>query len=292
MKLGILSRSRNLYSTQRLVEAARRRRHDVHVIDPFACALQIASEGNRITYRGIRLDRFDYLVPRIGASATFFGQAFLEVFSEELAVPSLNPPQGIVQSHDKFLSLQHLAGRGLPVPRTVLIRQPELLDEALEAIGDVPVIVKLLQGSQGVGVMKADSRATLRGMLDAMWSLRQTVILQEFVAEAGGADIRAMVLGGRVVAAIRRQAAVAGEFRSNLHRGGTAVPLQLDDEHADLACRAAQAFGLGLAGVDILTSERGPLIVEINSSPGLEGIESATGRDLARMIVVHAERFV
>jgi ribosomal protein S6--L-glutamate ligase len=292
MKLGILSRGRHLYSTQRLVEVARKRRHEVRVIDPYECAMSASTEHNDLMYRGRSLERLDCLIPRVGGSAASYARAVLHVLEEGHGVPLVNPIEGILLSHDKFASLQHLAAAELPIPRSVLLRYSEQLDDALEAVGGLPVILKLIRGTQGVGVMKADSLVNLRGMLDVVLNLRPSVILQEYISESGGSDVRVFVVGGRAVAAMRRSASDPDEFRSNLHRGGTGQTVRLTDELEEIAVDAAETFGLGLAGIDILPSDRGPLVIEINSTPGLEGIEEITGRDVARDILCHAEEIV
>jgi ribosomal protein S6--L-glutamate ligase len=290
VRLAVLSRNPRLYSTSRLVEAARARGHDAEVVDPIACALHVSRGRQRLVHRGEELGGFDAVIPRIGASITDYGLAVLACF-EHMGVVAVNTSQAIAASRDKLRALVRLSEHDVGIPRTVMARDPKQVRAAVDAVGGTPVIIKLLQGTQGVGVMIADSREGVESTLDTLWGLGQNIILQEFVAESRGRDIRAIVVGGELVGAMRRTAK-KGEFRSNLHRGGAGRQVVLDEVYAEAALAAAHILGLDVAGVDILESADGPAIVEINSSPGLRGIENATGVDLAARIVAHAERLL
>ena len=234
------------------------------------------------------LSNVDCIIPRIGSSSVDMVVSLLEHL-KHLGVPSLNDAQGVVQSRDKFLSLQSLCAAGLPVPRTALARSSERLDRAIEDVGGTPVIIKLREGTQGVGVMKADSPDAARSTVQALWSLRESVLVQEFIAESGGADIRVFIVDGKIMASMMRRSA-SDDFRSNLHIGGHAQRASLTPQMRQIALDAAQHFGLTVAGVDLLVSDRGPLITEVNPSPGLEGIESVSGLDIAKSIIRAAER--
>ena len=290
MRIALLSRKPRLYSTSRLVEAAVARGHEIDVIDPIACVLVIARGTHRMIYRGEEVAGYDVVIPRIGASITDYGLAVLAHF-ERHGVPAVNSQQAIARSRDKLRALQSLSAHDINIPRTAMARDAEAIRAAVTAVGGVPVIIKLLQGTQGVGVMIADSAQAVESTLDTLWGLGQNIILQEFVAESRGRDLRAIVVGGELVGAMRRIAR-AGEFRSNLHRGGAGQAVELDGEAARIAVAAARELGLDVAGVDMLEARGGPLVIEVNSSPGLRGIESATSVDVAERIIQHAERIV
>ena len=288
MNIKILSRNSNLYSTQRLIEAAKKRHHDVEVIDPLKCDLIIEKKHPSIYYRGRNINDADAVIPRIGASVTFYGTAVVRQF-EMMGVFSTTESQALVRSRDKLRSLQVLSRARLGLPKTVFTNYSKDVGEVIEHVGGAPLIIKLLEGTQGLGVVLAETKNAAESVIEAFNGLQARVIVQEFIKEAGGADIRALVVDGHVVGAMKRQGK-EGEFRSNLHRGGTATVIQLTDDEENAAIKAAKAMGLGVAGVDMLQSSRGPLILEVNSSPGLEGIEHATGKDIARTIIRYIER--
>lgn len=288
MKLGILSAKRTLYSTKRLAEIGRKRGHDVRIINPTQCIV-IADEGGlRLQCDGLTLDDFDCIIPRVGASMTRHGLALLTHF-ELMGTPVVNPAAAITLSRDKLRSLLTLAAHGIGVPPTVGLHASEVVDVALQRVGGPPVILKLLSGTQGIGVIKAETVEQARSTIETLWSLGEGVLVQKFVAESRGHDVRAIVVDDRVVAAMHRHAR-DDEFRSNLHRGGSSTPAELSAEVQALAVAATQQLGLRVAGVDMLPTVSGHLVIEINSSPGLEGIESTTGRDVARDIIKCAER--
>lgn len=290
MNIKILSRNANLYSTQRLVEAAKKRHHSVEVIDPLKCDLIIEKKNPSIYYRGRHLENTDAVIPRIGASVTFYGTAVVRQF-EMMGVFTTTESQSLVKSRDKLRSLQLLSRARLGLPKTVFTNYSKDVGEVIDHVGGAPLIIKLLEGTQGLGVVLAETKNAAESVIEAFNGLQARVIVQEFIKEAGGADIRALVVDGHVVGAMKRQGK-EGEFRSNLHRGGTATVIQLTDEEETAAIKAARAMGLGVAGVDMLQSSRGPLILEVNSSPGLEGIEAATGKDIAKSIIRYIERNV
>jgi len=290
MKIAILSRNPNLYSTMRLVEVAKRRNHEVIIVDPLKCDIEIEKKNPRIHYKGEYLDDVDAIIPRIGASVTFYGTAVVRQF-EMRKVFSVVESQALVRSRDKLRSLQVLSRAGVGLPKTVFTNYTKDTDHVIDAVGGAPMVIKLLEGTQGLGVVLAETRNAATSVIEAFNGLGARVIAQEFIKEAGGADIRAFVVGGQIVGAMKRQGK-EGEFRSNLHRGGTAEIIELSDEEENTAIKAAKAMGLGVAGVDMLQSEKGPLVLEVNSSPGLEGIEKATGRDIARDIIRYIERNV
>jgi ribosomal protein S6--L-glutamate ligase len=287
LTLAILSRKRSLYSTRRLLEAAQALGHPAKVLDTLRCDLALESGRPRVLFEGRELDPPGVVIPRIGASITRYGLAVVNQF-EMMGVPALNGAEAIAHSRDKLRCLQFLARSGIPIPRTVMMRRREDVTAATDRVGGLPVIVKLLQGTQGVGVMIAGTHAELASILDTLWTLDEEILLQEFVAESRGRDIRALVAGNRVVAAMRRVARTKGEFRSNLHRGGAGEAVALPPAYAETAIRAARVLGLELAGVDMLESSDGPRVIEVNSSPGFEGLEKATRVDVARAIVGHA----
>lgn len=288
MRILILSRNASLYSTSRLVLAARARGHEVAVADPLDFHL-VVSRGRPSMYLGDRLaPPADIVVPRIGASITNYGLAVVRHF-DMMGVPVLNTAVAIARSRDKLRALQLLTRHDIDVPTTVCARTPDSVALALKLVGGCPAIVKLQQGAQGIGTMIAETPQAVTSLLETLWAMGQDIVLQEYVAESKGRDIRAIVVGTRVVAAMRRQAK-AGEFRSNLHRGGLGIRLDLDRTYAQAAIGAVRIMGLDVAGVDMLESRTGPKILEVNSSPGLEGIERTSGVDVAGAIVAHAER--
>lgn len=290
MKIKILSRNSHLYSTQRLVEAAKKREHEVEVIDPLKCDLVIEKRKPSIFYKGKMIEGTDAVIPRIGASVTFYGTAVVRQF-EMMGVFTTTESQALVRSRDKLRSLQVLSRARLGLPKTVFTNYSKDVHEVIEHVGGAPLIIKLLEGTQGLGVVLAETKNAAESVIEAFNGLQARVIVQEFIKEAGGADIRAFVVDGHVVGAMKRQGK-EGEFRSNLHRGGSASVIQLSDEEENAAIKAARAMSLGVAGVDMLQSARGPLILEVNSSPGLEGIEEATGKDIAKSIIRYIERNV
>jgi ribosomal protein S6--L-glutamate ligase len=285
MKLAILSRNSKLYSTRRLVEAARARGHSVRVLDPLRCYMRIGDDGFAMHYKGRAIDGYGAVIPRIGASITRYGCAVLRQF-ELMGTHTPNPSDAIARARDKLRSHQILAARGIGLPRTVFGDNPDDTQDLLSLLGPAPHVIKLNEGAQGAGVILTEKPSASRGVVEALRGLYANFLVQEFVAEAGGADLRCFVVGDRVVAAIRREAA-PGEFRSNLHRGGTATAVAPSAAERDIAIRAAAALGLGVAGVDLIRAHRGPLVLEVNASPGLEGIEEATGVDIAGAIVEH-----
>lgn len=290
MNIKILSRSASLYSTNVLVQAAIKRKHNVQVIDPLNCDIIIEKKKPEIYYRGKKLDHVDAVIPRIGASITFYGTAVVRQF-EMMNVFTTVQSQALVNSRDKLRSLQILSKAGLGLPKTVFTNYSKDVSEVISHVGGAPLIIKLLEGTQGLGVVLAETKTAAESVLEAFNGLQARVIVQEYIKEAKGADIRVLVVDGQVVGAMKRQGK-EGEFRSNLHRGGSAQIIQLSDEEENAAIKAAKALKLGVAGVDMLQSERGPLILEVNSSPGLEGIETATGKDIAKTIIRFIERSV
>jgi ribosomal protein S6--L-glutamate ligase len=288
MRILILSRRRTLYSTRRLVETARQLGHRAIVLDPLDCFIVCGRRSPTIYHKNTRrrLDQVDVVLPRIGASITEYGLAVVRQFSI-MGVPIINNSVPIARSRDKLRSLQLLSQHDIDIPRTVMARSPSQVARALEAVGGPPVILKLIQGTQGVGVMLAETLPALEAILDTLWGLGQNILIQEFIAESRGRDIRALVVGGRVVGAMRRTARV-GEFRSNIHRGGHGRVTTLDEEYQRVAVKACDVMGLRVAGVDLLESKEGPKVIEINSSPGFEGLEGATGQDIARDILEYA----
>ncbi len=290
MNIKILSTNPHLYSTKRLVEAARNRNHNVEVVNHVKCDIVIEKKNPVIYFNGHDIKDADAVIPRIGASVTFYGTAVVRQF-EMMRVFTTTESQALVRSRDKLRSLQILARAGLGLPKTVFTNYSKNVSHIVDQAGGAPVIIKLLEGTQGIGVILADTRKAAESVIEAFNNLQARVIVQEFIKEAGGADIRAFIVDGQIVGAMKRQGK-EGEFRSNLHRGGTATVIKLTDEEETAALKAAKAMGLGIAGVDMLQSDRGPLILEVNSSPGLEGIESATGKDIATTIIRYIERNV
>jgi ribosomal protein S6--L-glutamate ligase len=289
--IAILSRNRKLYSTRRLVAAAKALGHAPRVLDTLRCNMVLGRDRPRILYEGKEVLASDVhvVIPRIGASITGYGLSVVNQF-DLMGVPVLNAAIPIARSRDKLRALQLLSRFGIDIPRTVMCRYREEVPRALELVGGPPCIMKLIQGSQGVGVMIANTPAEVESLLDTLWKLGQEILLQELVEESRGKDVRALVVGDRVVAAMRRTAR-AGEFRSNIHRGGIAEALQLEREFAEVAVKAARVMGLEVAGVDMLEARTGPKIMEVNSSPGFEGLEAATGVDIASAYVQHAVEY-
>lgn len=290
MKIVILSRNSHLYSTSRLVEAGEKRNHEMLVIDHTKCDLLIEKRKPQIFYKGKAIEGVDAVIPRIGASVTFYGTAVVRQF-EMMKVFTATESQALVRSRDKLRSLQILSRAGLGLPKTAFTNYSKDVKSVIKNVGGAPCVIKLLEGTQGVGVVLAENQNAAESVLEAFNGLKARVIVQEFIKEAGGADIRAFVVDGVVVGAMKRQGK-EGEFRSNLHRGGSAQIIELTDEEENAALKAAKVLGLGIAGVDMLQSKKGPLIMEVNSSPGLEGIEGATGKDIASAIIRYIERHV
>ncbi|WBX71293.1 30S ribosomal protein S6--L-glutamate ligase [Tenacibaculum retecalamus] len=287
MKIVILSRNPKLYSTSRLVKAAEKRGHEVLVVDHLKCNIEIEKKSPKIFYKGEYLNDIDAIIPRIGASVTFYGTAVIRQF-EMMKVFTAVSSTGLVRSRDKLSSLQKLARAGVGLPKTVFTNYTKDVEHIIDSVGGAPLVLKLLEGTQGLGVVLAETQNAATSVLEAFNGLGARVIAQEFIKEAGGADIRAFVVDGKVVGAMKRQGK-EGEFRSNLHRGGNANIIELTDEEERTALKATKAMGLGIAGVDMLQSSKGPLVLEVNSSPGLEGIEIATGRDIAKEIIRYLE---
>ncbi len=288
MKIVILSRKASLFSTRRLTEAAKQRGHDVQIIDYLRCYMNIVSHRPHVLYQGRKIENVDAVIPRIGASWTFYGTAVVRQF-EMNRVFSVNESQGISRSRDKLRSLQLLAREGIGLPVTGFAHSTKDVDGLIEIAGGAPLVIKLLEGTQGIGVVLAETRQAAESVIEAFRGLDANILVQEFIKEAGGQDIRAFVVGGRVVAAMKRSAK-EGEFRSNIHRGGSAEKIKLTPEERSTAVRSAKAMGLNVAGVDMLRSNHGPVVMEVNSSPGLEGIEGATGVDVAAKIIEFIEK--
>jgi ribosomal protein S6--L-glutamate ligase len=290
VKIAILSRNPSLFSTARLKEAGEKRGHTVRVIDYLRCYMNITSHRPQVIFQGRELEGFDAVIPRIGATHTFYGTAVVRQF-EMMRVFTLNDSQAISRSRDKLRALQLLARNGIGLPVTGFAHSTKDIDGLLETVGGPPVIVKLIEGTQGRGVVLAETRKAAESVIAAFRQLEANILVQEYIKEARGADIRAFVVGGRVVAAMLRQGP-PGEFRSNLHRGGTAERIRLTPEERSTAVRAVKTMGLAVAGVDLLRSNHGPVVMEVNSSPGLEGIETATGIDVGGKIVEYIEKSV
>jgi len=288
MKIAILSRNQKLYSTRRLMEAAQARGHEAYVYDHLRCYMNITSMRPSIRYKGEKLEGFDAVIPRIGASVTFYGAAVLRQF-EMMGVYPLNESVAISRSRDKLRSVQLLARKGIGLPVTGFARNPDDIDDLLNSVGGDQFVIKLLEGTQGIGVVLAENKKAAESVIEAFFGLNANILVQEFIKEAGGADIRCFVVGDKVVAAMKRQGK-EGEFRSNLHRGGSAEVVRITPEERSTAVRAASIMGLNVAGVDLLRSNHGPVVMEVNSSPGLEGIERATGKDIASMIIQFVEK--
>lgn len=283
MKLAILSRNGKLYSTRRLVEAARQRGHTVRVLDPLRCYMRISSTGFQLHYKGRSLAGYDAVIPRIGASITRYGTAVLRQF-ELMGTFSPNPSDAILRARDKLRAHQLLAAQGIDLPVTAFGDNPDDTSDLLSMLGPPPHVIKLNEGSQGAGVILTEKPSASRSVVEALRGLYASFVVQEFIGEAEGADLRCFVVGDEVVASMRRQAP-EGDFRSNLHRGGTAQLAVATEEERAVAIRAARVLGLGIAGVDLIRAQRGPLVLEVNSTPGLEGIEGVGGVDVAGRIV-------
>ncbi len=288
MKIAILSRNPKLYSTSRLVEAAEKRGHEVRVLDVLRCYMNITSLNPTIHYRGEELSGFDAVIPRIGASVTFYGTAVLRQF-EMMNVFPLNESVAITRSRDKLRSTQLLARKGIGLPVTGFANNPDDIEDLISEVGGAPLVIKLLEGTQGIGVVLAETHKAAESVIQAFMGLNANIMVQEFIKEAGGSDIRCFVVDGKVVASMKRQGA-DGEFRSNLHRGGTASLIRLTPEERSTAVRAANIVGLNVCGVDMLRSNHGPVVMEVNSSPGLKGIEQASGKDIAELIIKFIEK--
>jgi ribosomal protein S6--L-glutamate ligase len=290
MNIAILSRNAELYSTRRLIEAAEARGHAVQLLDTLRCTAHLTDRGPEVHYEGVRLDPPDAIIPRIGASITFYGLSIVRQF-EAMGVWSLNGSIGITRSRDKLRAHQFLAKKGIGLPRTAFAHHPDSTDDLIRSVGGTPVIVKLLEGTQGVGVVLCETKKAAESVIQAFRGMKAYLLVQEFIKEAGGADVRLLVIGDKVVAGMKRQGA-EGEFRSNLHRGGFASTIRISPAERKTAVLACKALGLKVAGVDVLQSERGPLVLEVNSSPGLEGIERTTGKDIATAIIQYVEKSV
>lgn len=282
MKIAVLSRNENLYSTRRFKEAGEARGHEVDIIDTLHCYMDITKSRPAVRYQGAELPRYDAVIPRIGASITFYGTAVVRQF-EMMGTFCVNESVAISRSRDKLRSLQLLSRKDVGLPRTGFASKPDDVKDLIKNVGGAPLVVKLLEGTQGIGVVLADTNKAAESIIEAFMGLKANILVQEFVKEAGGADIRCLVIGNKVVAAMKRQGA-EGEFRSNLHRGGSARLVRLSKEERATAVNAAKIMGLNLCGVDILQSKNGPVVMEVNSSPGLEGIETATKKDVAVMV--------
>lgn len=290
LKIVILSRNKNLYSTKRLIESIEERGHKPLVLDHLKCDIVIEQDKPAIYYDGEKIKHVAAVIPRIGASVTFYGAAVVRQF-EMMNVPSAVESQALVRSRDKLRSLQILARSNVGMPKTVFTNYSKEVTKIIDSVGGAPLIVKLLEGTQGYGVVLAPTKKAAESMIEAFHSMKARVIVQEFISEAKGADIRAFVIGNKVVGAMKRQGK-EGEFRSNLHQGGSGTLIKLSKEEKEVALTAAKAMNLSIAGVDMLQSDRGPLILEVNSSPGLEGIEKTTGKDIAEEIIKYVEKLI
>ena len=288
MKIAMLARNPKLYSHRRLVEAGEARGHEVKILNTLRCTMNITSHRPSILYNGETLSGFDAVIPRIGASITHYGLAVLRQF-EMMGVWPLNESVAVGRSRDKLRSMQIFAKHGLGLPITAFAHDPKQTEEVLKIVGGAPAVIKLLEGTQGIGVVLSETSNSAKSVIEAFRGLNVNILVQEFIKEAGSSDIRIFVVGGKVVAAMMRTGA-EGDFRSNLHRGGSAKMIKITPEERSTALRAAKVMGLNVAGVDILRSNHGPVIMEVNSSPGLEGIENATGKDVAGQIIEFIEK--
>ncbi|MEJ2759985.1 MAG: 30S ribosomal protein S6--L-glutamate ligase [Gammaproteobacteria bacterium] len=288
MNIALLSRNPRLYSTRRLIEAARERGHEIRILDVLRCYMNITSHRPSIHYKGEELNGFDAVIPRIGASVTFYGTAVLRQF-EMMGVYPLNESVAISRSRDKLRALQLLSRKGIGLPITGFANKPDDIEDLITMVGGTPLVIKLLEGTQGIGVVLAETKQAAESVIEAFLDLKHSVLVQEYIKEAGGADIRCFVIGDKVVAAMKRQSR-PGEFRSNLHRGGSASLIKITPEERSTAVRAANTMGLNVCGVDILRSNHGAVVMEVNSSPGLHGIEEATAKDVAGMIIQFMEK--
>ena len=288
MKIVMMARSANLYSHKRLIEAAETRGHQIDVIDTLKVYMNITSHQPDVRYKGERLMGYEAVIPRIGASVTTYGLAVLRQF-EMMGVWPLNESVAIGRSRDKLRSLQLLARAGVGLPVTAYAHSSKLADDVIKIAGGAPVVIKLLEGTQGIGVVLGETHNSAKSVIEAFRGVNVNILVQEFIKEAGGSDIRCLVIGDKVIAAMKRQGA-EGDFRSNLHRGGSATSVKITPEERAVATRAAKTLGLNVCGVDLLRSNHGPVIMEVNSSPGLEGIETATGLDIAGKIIEFMEK--
>lgn len=288
MKIAVLSRRANLYSTQKLCEAAKARGHEVQIIDYLRCCMSTTSDSPSVQLKGEALDSFDAIIPRIGAKKTFYGTAVVRQF-EIMGTYSINPSIAITRSRDKLRALQLLAMKGIDMPRTGFAHVVGDVGTLIDLVGGCPLVIKLLEGTQGMGVVLAETRKAAESVLQTLMGLNANIIVQEFIKESKGEDIRCFVVGDKVVASMKRTAE-PGDFRANLHQGGVAEVVKITKTERETAIKAAKIMGLSMAGVDLLRSERGPLVLEINSSPGLEGIETATGLNIADTIIEYIEK--
>jgi len=288
MKIGILSRKPKLYSTSRLFNVGQERGHEMHVIDPLRCYMNIASHHPSIHYKGAPLEGFDAIIPRIGASVTFFGTAVVRQF-EMMGVYCVNESVAITRSRDKLRALQLLARKGIGLPVTGFANSTKFTEDLMALAGGAPLVIKLLEGTQGIGVVLAETQKAAESVIDAFRGLKANILVQEFIKESGGTDIRCFVVGEKVVASMMRRGR-EGDFRSNLHRGGTASSVRVTPEERSTAVRSARIMGLNVAGVDLLRSNHGPVVMEINSSPGLRGIEEASGKNVAKEVLSFIEK--
>lgn len=288
LKIAILSRNKKLYSTRRLIEAATARGHDVQVIDYLRCYMNITAEQPAIQYKSRLLEQFDAIIPRIGANRTFYGTAILRQF-ETMGTYTINSSLSITRARDKLRSQQLLVMKGVKMPITGFAHKASDMGDLIDLVGGPPLIIKLIEGTQGVGVVLAETRKAAKSVAQTLRGLNANIIIQEYIAESKGSDIRCFVIGDKVVASMQRVAA-PGEFRANIHRGGVAESVRITKLEREAAIKAAKIMGLSVAGVDLIRSKRGPLILEINSSPGLEGIETATKKDIATAIIKHIEK--
>jgi ribosomal protein S6--L-glutamate ligase len=289
MKIAILSRRHDLYSTRRLVEAAKQRGHKADIIDTLRCYMNITSAQPTIHYKGEILANYDAVIPRIGASITFYGAAVVRQL-EMMGVLCVNDSIAITRARDKLRSLQLLSKKGIGLPITGFAHSLDEIQDLIKMVGGPPLIIKFLEGTQGVGVVLVETAKAARSVIEAFLGLKVNILVQEYIKEASGVDIRCFIVGKEVVAAMKRQAKSPEEFRSNLHRGGQATSIEITDEERTMAIRAAHIIGLNVAGVDIVRSNRGPLVIEVNASPGIEGIEKATQKDVAGTIIQFIEQ--
>ncbi|MEE9447299.1 MAG: 30S ribosomal protein S6--L-glutamate ligase [Arenicellales bacterium] len=288
MKIAILSQNKRLYSTRRLIEAAESRGHEVIILNVLRCYMNIASHNPTIHHRGEKIEGVEAVIPRIGASVTYYGTAVLRQF-EMMNVYPLNESVAISRSRDKLRSMQLFSRKGIGMPVTGFASKPDDVKDLIALVGGAPLVVKLLQGTQGIGVVLAETKKAAESVIEGFMGVKADILVQEYIKESNGSDIRCLVVGGKVVASMKRTAQ-PGEFRSNLHRGGSAELIRITPEERSTAVRAAKIMGLNVAGVDLLRSNHGPLVMEVNSSPGLEGIETATGKDIADMIIQLIEK--
>lgn len=288
MKIVILSTNKNLYSTKRLLDAAQNRGHEAEIIDHTKCYVVIESGNPKVYYGDHSIDDVDAIIPRIGASVSFYGSSIVRQF-EMQKVFTTTSSLALVRSRDKLRATQILSRHGIGIPKTAFAKKPNDIENLIKSVGGAPLVVKLLEGTQGLGVVLAETRKAAKSVIEAFYGLNALILVQEFIAEAGGADVRAIVVDGKVVAAFKRQGK-EGEFRSNLHRGGAGEIIKLKSAEKRAAVNACKALGLAIGGVDLLQSKRGPLVLEVNSSPGLEGVERATGVDVAGKVIEYIER--